>query len=135
MGNVAHTKVAQIMQDSDVFVFPSIRDAGAAVLAEAMMSGMPSITVNYGPPQSLLTDACGIRVPLGSFEDHVQGFRSAMEKLAVNPELRASMGHASHQRASRILDWDVKAKRIVQVYEWVLGRRKDKPDFYSEEPV
>jgi glycosyltransferase involved in cell wall biosynthesis len=135
MGNVAHTKVAQIMQDSDVFVFPSIRDAGAAVLAEAMMSGMPSITVNYGPPESLLTDACGIRVPLGSFEDHVQSFRAAMEKLSVNPELRASMGHASHQRASRILDWDVKAKRIVQVYEWVLGRRKDKPDFYSEEPV
>ncbi|MEL6210448.1 MAG: hypothetical protein AAFR44_09780 [Pseudomonadota bacterium] len=31
------------MQSSDVFVFPSIRDAGAGVIVEAMMSGIASV--------------------------------------------------------------------------------------------
>jgi glycosyltransferase involved in cell wall biosynthesis len=131
-GQLSHARVAEEMRAADVFAFPSIRDSGAGVIPEAMMSGLPTIAVNYGPGQHLLTDECGIRVQLGTMKDHVERFRTAMESLADDPQLRHAMGISASHRASSILDWNVKAKRIRQVYDWVLGVRKDKPDFYSE---
>lgn len=119
--------VAEYMQSSDVFVFPSIRDAGAGVIVEAMMSGIASVVVNYGPGQHLLDDASGVRVPLGSRDDHVAGFRAAMERLAQDPAACARMGQAARARAIERLSWDARARHMIDIYAWVLGQRVDRP--------
>jgi len=135
LGNLPQMEVARYMSEADVFVFPSIRDSGAGVIAEAMMSGMPSIVVNYGPPQYLLNAECGIRVSLGTIQDHINDFTIAMENLALDPVRRITMGTAARLRAQRLFDWDVKGARIRKLYNWILGENLEKPDFYSEEPV
>ncbi len=126
-GWVSQADVAQLMQESDVFSFPSIRDAGAGVIAEAMMAGLVSVVVNYGPGHHLITDKSGIRIPLGSRDDHVRGFRDAMERLVTDTPLRLSLGKGARERAIERLAWPAKAQKIIDIYKWVIGLRPDKP--------
>ncbi|XZE44543.1 glycosyltransferase family 4 protein [Pirellulaceae bacterium SH467] len=133
LGKLPQPEVAKRLRDADVFAFPSVRDSGGAVTPEAMMSGLPCIAIDYGPPKSLLCKDSGILVPLGSWDDHVQGFQEAMERMVKDTGLRHKMGEAAYRRASALFSWGFKAKRIREVYEWVLGNRVEKPDFYSSE--
>lgn len=121
------SEVAEMMKAANAFVFPSIRDAGAAVVVEAMMAGLAPVVVKYGPTKDYITEDCGIGIPLGTRGDHVEGFRAAMERLAQEPELCQKMGRAAHQRAVENFSWDVRARRIVEIYRWVLKDRPDKP--------
>jgi len=65
LGDRSQTEVAARMRESHIFVFPSIHDAGAEALIEAMMSGLSSAVVDYGSRAALITADCGIKVPLG----------------------------------------------------------------------
>lgn len=120
-------EVAEMMKAAHAFVFPSIRDSGAGVVIEAMMAGLANVGIDYGPTKDYISDDCGIRIPLGTRGDHTEGFRVAMERLAQEPELCQRMGRASHQRAVENFSWDVRARRIIEIYRWVLKERTDKP--------
>jgi hypothetical protein len=41
------------------------------------------------------------------------------------------MGELAHQQAMAIYAWTEKGRKTVEVYEWVLGQRQGKPDFYA----
>ena len=134
LGWTEKAEVGRRMQDADVFVFPSVKDSGAGVIAEAMMAGLPSIVVNYGPGKHLVTPASGIQVPLGDREDHVAGFKVAMETLAADKPRRDQMGDTANARAVSYLSWEARAKRIVEIYRWVTGERTAPPnDLFSAE--
>jgi glycosyltransferase involved in cell wall biosynthesis len=120
-------EVGELMATADVFAFPSIRDAGAGVLAEAMMSGLVPVVVDYGPGRHLVDDSSGVRVELGNREDHINGFRTAMEELVADPSRRVAMSEAAHIRAHQRLSWNARALKILEVYRWVLGETKTKP--------
>lgn len=126
-GWVSQTEVAHLMQESDVFAFPSIRDAGAGVISEAMMAGLVCVVVNYGPGHHLITDGSGVRVQLGSRDNHISGFRDAMERLVADAPMRLSLGKCARERARERLAWSAKAQKISDIYEWVVGLRPDKP--------
>ena len=55
--------------------------------------------------------------------------RDCLERLATAPDLVAKLGRAAQSRAARQFSWDAKARQMLEVYEWVLGRRPQKPDF------
>lgn len=123
----SQAEVGELMASADVFAFPSIRDAGAGVLAEAMMSGLVPVVVDYGPGRHLVDDSSGVRIALGDREDHVRGFRDAMEKLVADPDRRIAMAEAAHARALQRLSWDARALKILDIYRWVLGQSTEKP--------
>lgn len=129
-GNVSHVEIVSLLGQSDVFVFPSIREFGGAVVLEAMSCGLPVIVINYGGPGELATEACGILVPLGPREGVVHDIRSAIMQLADDRQMVYVLGQAGRQRAESTFDWSVKAVQLVQVYEWVTGRG-NKPHFES----
>jgi glycosyltransferase involved in cell wall biosynthesis len=130
-GSLPQAEVARHMAAADAFVFPSVRDSGAGVVVEAMMAGLPVVVMDWGPTHDLLSEDSGLRVPLGARAAHVPGVRAAMARLAADPALRRDLGVGARQRALTLFSWETRARKIVQVYEWVLGRRETAPDFYS----
>ena len=127
-GWIEHRDVAPLLARSHVFAFPSIREFGGGVVLEAMTLGLVPIVVDHGGPAELITDETGFRVPLGTRESIVAAFREILAALAANPARSAAMGEKARQRVHRLFTWEVKARQILEVYRWVLGRR-DKPDF------
>jgi glycosyltransferase involved in cell wall biosynthesis len=124
--------VASILRSADVMVFPSIRELGAGVVVEAMACGCVPVVVNYGAPGELVTDDCGVRIPLGEKSQLIDGFRRALEALASDVEGRCKLGTAAHRRVEAHLTWPVKARKTLEAYEWAVGQRSVKPRFWED---
>lgn len=127
LGRRSQAEVGEWMRRADVFAFPSVRELGAGVVVEAMACGMPCIVVDYGGPGGLIDETRGVRVPLGQKSDIARAFAREMAALAADPERRKRLGAAASAFALECYTWDAKARQIADVYEWVLGRRAEKP--------
>jgi len=123
LGQRTQAEVGDLMRQSDVFVFPSIRELGAGVIAEAMASGMCCAAVDYGGPSELLAHGRGVKVPLGPPEVLTRDFTRALEQLAAAPEQVRSYGEKARSYALSTLTWDVKAQFTVDLYERALEGR------------
>ncbi len=129
-GSLPFDEVLEQTYAAQIFGFPSIREQGGGVIHLAAMASVPSVVVRYGGPAYRVPEGTGVRVPLGDFDTLVRSFREELEALVDDPERIAQMGRAAREYTARVYDWDRKAKKTVEIYEWVLGRRGEKPDFY-----
>jgi len=133
LGQVSHETVGQLMQEADIFAFPSIRELGAGAVIEAMACGLTCVVVDYGGCGGLVGADRGVKVPIGDIEHLIQSFVEALEALVQDPERVKRLGENAYHHALTLYSWDAKARKNLQVYDWVLGRRDDKPDFW--EPI
>lgn len=129
-GWIPHREVAAALRQASVFAFPSIREFGGGVVLEAMALGLVPVVVDYGGPGELVTEACGVRIPIGSRETIVATLRAALERLAGPERARLpEYAAAASERVRAGFTWEVRARQVRAVYDWVLGRRPDRPDF------
>jgi len=127
-GFIPHAELHERMARADIFGFPSIREFGGGVVLEAMAMGLVPVVADYAGPRELVSEATGIRVPLGRRTELVAGFRRALAELAGEPDRVRTMGKRARQRVLELFTWDAKARQTCEVYRWVLGARQ-KPDF------
>lgn len=120
--------IAPRLAQSDVFAFPSFRDFGGGAVLEAMALGLAPVVIDYGGPSELVSDSTGFRIPLGPRTSIVEGFRNVLDDLSDRPELAQTIGRKARARAERLYTWDVKARQMTEIYEWVQGSGA-RPDF------
>lgn len=130
----SHKSVAELLQTSDVMVFPSVREFGGGVVLEAMASGVVPIVVDYGGPGELVTAACGFAVPIGARELLIQKIASLVANIAAGQYDLAAMSAEAVARIDRYYSWSAKARQILAVYQWLLKSGGDAPDFGFLEP-
>jgi glycosyltransferase involved in cell wall biosynthesis len=128
-GWVKHAELKHRLVRCDVFGFPSIREFGGAVVLEAMALGLVPIVVDYGGPGEHVSPATGFAVPIGRRDEIVARLRDVLERLARDPSVLHAMGRAARERVRRHFTWQAKAEQVHEVYRWVTGGRRDKPDF------
>jgi glycosyltransferase involved in cell wall biosynthesis len=128
-GWVPHQQIAGRMGRAHVLGFPSVREFGGAVVLEAMALGVVPVVVAYGGPGELVTGRTGLTVPIGTREQIVGAVRECLARLAADSGLLAKMSEAARRRAAGQFTWAAKASQVLEVYEWVMGRRPDKPEF------
>ena len=109
------------MARSDVFIFPSLRDGGGAVVIEAMAAGNPIVCLNLAGPGLHVTDTCGIRVAADSPDQAARDMAEALVRLHADPELRLRMGKAARERVEQLYHWDRQGERLLRIYRNVLG--------------
>ncbi|MEQ9407466.1 MAG: glycosyltransferase family 4 protein [Fuerstiella sp.] len=129
LGMIPHPEVQNRLVGCDLLTFPSVREFGGAVILEAMAVGVVPMAVDYAGPSELMTDATSFRIPLGSRNEIINRFRSALSALADNPDEIDVRSTAALERAHSLYTWESKAEQMLQVYQWVLGERADKPTF------
>lgn len=128
-GWVEHTRLHERLCESDVFAFPSIREFGGGVLVEAMAMGLVPIVLDYAGPAEIVTPKTGFIIPMGNRDHVVKGLRNVLQQLATDPSAVAQMRQNARKRMESCFTWDVKARQTMAVYDWVLGKRTEKPDF------
>jgi glycosyltransferase involved in cell wall biosynthesis len=131
LGRKSQAEVAEWMRTADIFAFPSIRELGAGVVVEAMACGMASVVVDYGGPGTLIGSDRGVKLPLGTKAQLIDSMRVALEAMVRDPAHVKQLGENAHAYAMQYYPWQVKARKTLEIYDWVLGRRSQKPDFYS----
>lgn len=128
-GLVDHAHVARIMGDSDLLVFPSIREFGGGVVLEAMAMGAVPMVVNYGGPAELATPETGFLLDLSNPETLTKQIQELLGRIAQDTSLIDTRRELAIRRARTLFTWPAKALQVMEVYRWVMGQRPDKPDF------
>lgn len=127
-GWIPHGDVAARLGTADVLGFPSFREFGGGVVLEAMALGVVPVVLDHGGPGELVSKRCGIAIPMGTRAEITMRFRDALERLAGDQMRLESMAEACRLRVARSFTWEAKARQVLAVYDWVLGRAA-KPDF------
>jgi glycosyltransferase involved in cell wall biosynthesis len=87
-GPVEHNRVLKFMCSADIFLLPSHVEGFPNLLVEAMGVGMASIVTAVGAVPEMVADSGARVVPVGD----AGALRSAIERLATDPELRIRLG-------------------------------------------
>lgn len=106
-------------------LFPTFRDNGVTVIAQAMAMGKAVICSRIQGQLEFLEDGVsGIFVPPGN----PQALREAIQYLWEHPEVAESMGREGRRRAEEIFALDSFAANVQQVAEAVFtGKKTDIP--------
>ncbi|WP_395747685.1 glycosyltransferase family 4 protein [Prosthecobacter sp.] len=128
-GWVPHAQLGARLRESDLFVFPSIREFGGGVVLEAMALGIPSVVLDHGGPPELVPPGTGYVLPMTTREDIVNRLRQLLTELKDDPAQVRSAGEMAQAHVRKYYSWEAKAVQIHEVYRWVLGQRASKPDW------
>jgi len=112
-------ELLSLMRECDVFLFPSLRDGGGAVVVEAMAQGKPVVCVDTAGPGFHIKKEWGIKVEPRTKEMLVNELALALEKLYKDEHLRWKMGKAARKRAKDYYVWDELGKRMEEIYQTV----------------
>lgn len=104
------------MSRADVFLHPSLKDAGAWVLFEVLELGLPVICLDYAGPGEIIDDTCGIKIKAGTPDQVVHDLAQALELLATDSELRRELSAGTRKRLGE-LTWNKKGELLKKVYE------------------
>ena len=119
--NMPRDELLSEMASYDVFLFPSHRDGGGAVVIEAMAAGTPVVCLDTGGPGMHVTEECGIKIAPHSVQKAAHELALALERLYLDEDLRLRLGDAARKRAEGEYHWDRLGEQLMQVYEQALN--------------
>lgn len=116
-GQVPYSEVNRHYDEADIFVLPSVRECGGAVVLEAMSRGLPVIVTNWGGPADYVTLDTGILIDPLSREYMIEKFSEHIDMLADNAALREKLGTAAILHVKRNFLWEDKINKMVDIYQ------------------
>mgnify|MGYP001297810768 CR=1 FL=1 len=120
LGSLPREHLLRLMSNSDVFLFPSLRDGGGTVVVEAMAAGIPVVCLDTGGPGMHITKDCGISVAPDHPNSTVHNLASALEDLYVDPSLRLRLGYGGQKRAAQLYHWERLGDQLMAIYQQAL---------------
>ena len=131
-GWIAHEKLQPIMREARLLLFPSIREFGGGVVLEAMALGIVPVVVDYAGPGELVNDAVGFKIPMGGRSSIIAKLRDIVSTILGDEQQLKAKSAAARARVHDYFSWEVKARQVLEIYDWVRGRRPEKPDFFPD---
>jgi glycosyltransferase involved in cell wall biosynthesis len=123
LGRVPWTRMAELFGSCDLLLFPSLRDSQGTIVLEAMARGMPLIALDHQGVGQIVPPEAGIKIPVTTPEQTINGLADAMRLMADDPARRAAMGKAAAKCAAENT-WGKRAERMTCLYEEVLRARR-----------
>jgi glycosyltransferase involved in cell wall biosynthesis len=112
---VNHDDIFNLMGSADFFIHTSYREATSNVIPEALSMGLPVICHDANGMSIAINETCGIKIPLKSPEDSINGFSEAMNNLILDRDLLKKLQSGAINRAKEI-SWDNMAETIARDY-------------------
>lgn len=104
LGMLTRPQVRACMQETDVFVLPSLAETFGVAVGEAMACGKPVISTRCGGPEFLLTPETGILVPVAdpsamadAMEHFISG-KAAFDARTIRESVVARFGESAFLR-------------------------------------
>lgn len=103
------------MSRCDLLVHTALTEGTPNVVLEGLSLGLPVICHDVCGMSLVVTDACGIKIPLVSPELSISGFSCAIRSFLDKPDLLAQFSEGALLR-SKELTWESIAMRISEAY-------------------
>lgn len=115
-GWVERSRGMEIMRGCDVFCITSLSDLTSTVLLEALSFGLPVIALDHCGFSNVITDECGIKIPIHSKSQVVRDIAAAIDRIASDEDMRQCMSTAANRRAQQY-SWEAKGHQIDRIYK------------------
>jgi glycosyltransferase involved in cell wall biosynthesis len=118
--SLPQAKIAELLQSSTAFVFPSQEEGIARAQIEALASGVPVIGTYPGGTTTVVQDGVeGFIVP----PHDIDRLAEAMIRLASDSDLNRRMGEAAYQKGAIRNTWQDYGDRLLAAYEERIAHR------------
>lgn len=125
LGRLPHREAVEQCGWADVFAFTSLRDTTGTVVLEALANGLPVVCLDHQGVHDIVTEHCGIKVPVTNRHQVVRDLADAFTQLSRDSQQRVAMGEAAIDRARDYL-WSQLGSEMLDVYRQVLAQSKTK---------
>jgi glycosyltransferase involved in cell wall biosynthesis len=115
LGNVSSMRVRELMAAADIFFLPSRWEGIALTFYEAMACGLVVVGADVGGQRELVTEECGILVPVGDTERETALYTAAMGPLLTDPSRRRAMGRNARERICRHFRLDDMGSNMIHL--------------------
>ncbi|HRO13544.1 MAG TPA: glycosyltransferase [Paracoccus sp. (in: a-proteobacteria)] len=119
-GWLEHGEIQQAASQSQLLVFPSVREFGGGVVLEAMALGIVPVVMDYAGPGELVDDATGYRIPMGSRAEVVAALRERLLAIAADPSALPAKAAAARTRVMADFTWQAKAGQVENLWQAIL---------------
>lgn len=109
-GSVKHSKIPEMLWNSDLFVIASISESLSNTMLEALASSLPIITTNTGPAELIYDNGFIVDI------ENSQQIRDKIIEIKSNHELKEDMSKKSFKIAEE-LSWKTIAKKYKELYD------------------
>ena len=120
LGRLPHHQTLEQYQWADVFVFTSLRDTSGNVVLEALAAGVPVVCLDHQGVRDMVTEECGIKIPVTVPSEVVIKLSEAILNLAQDPALRQRLSAGALRRV-REYEWPRQGERMAALYSRMLG--------------
>jgi glycosyltransferase involved in cell wall biosynthesis len=124
-GWVSREDALSVLSQGHVFIISSLADLTSTVILEAMSQGIPVICPDHCGFSHVVTNDCGIKIPVHSPRQLSADMATAIQRLWNEERYRQSLGRGALKRASDF-SWEKKAKKINQLYQRAIQTHRDK---------
>lgn len=118
LGAVSASTLAQLYDESDVFVLASRLEGYGMAYAEAIAHGLPVIGTTAGAIPDTVPAECGLLVP----PDDVFALSLALRRLIQHPAERQRLARGARQVARYLPTWADSTRQFAQTLESIISR-------------
>lgn len=123
-GQVKQSLLMTCYEKSNVFLFPTLENAGFVIL-EAMSKSLPVIALEYGGPNQFIKQnrkhqLVDPNIQINEIEERMGGL---LFELFQNKNLRTEIGVSNKQTVLEEFTWEKKVDKFVAIYSQLLIKR------------
>jgi glycosyltransferase involved in cell wall biosynthesis len=115
-GGLPRAKALETMATSHVMLITSLRDLTSTVTIEALALGLPIVCLDHCGFAHVVDETCGIKVPVTSPIETVNGIAAALASLDRDESLRQQLAQGALVR-SKAFAWDKKIEVLNRIYQ------------------
>lgn len=116
VGSVSFEEMAEEYRKADVLVMPSLRETTGSVVLEAMVQGLPVITIGRFGGAEIVDAETGWLYTGTDRDSYVHGLREALLECITSPEERARRGECARLRSEQYT-WQAKMAHYQDIYD------------------
>jgi glycosyltransferase involved in cell wall biosynthesis/peptidoglycan/xylan/chitin deacetylase (PgdA/CDA1 family) len=126
LGWLPHSEAIEQYSWADVLVFTSLRDTSGNVVLESLSAALPVICLDHQGVHDIVTNECGVKVPVTTPRDVACRLRDAIAILCKDADRWERCSAAALGRATEY-SWSRQGERMAAVYRQVLAAGKPSP--------
>ncbi len=125
-GWIPHELAMKEYDWADIFVITSLRDVNPNVVLEAMCAGLPIICLDHQGVGEIVTEECGIKIPVTTPEEVVVALQDSLASLAADRVRLEMLSRAALRRANQFL-WSDNGEQMAMIYWAALKKQGVSP--------
>jgi glycosyltransferase involved in cell wall biosynthesis len=114
-GQLERDQAVDIVHRSHLFIITSLKDLTSTVLLEALSQGVPVICPDHCGFSNVVTQDCGIKVPVESPRQFIEDLATAIYRLGKDEVERRRLAGGALERI-KDFSWEKKAAKVDLIY-------------------